>query len=248
MDSSGVVHGFLDINSTFTTIDDPLATAGTHITGINNSGEIVGYYTDGTGNHGFIATTVNAAPVLSFIGPVINAAADTAWPVTVAGTAGETGTLVFTDSFGHNVSVNVNGDGRYSVNLSMLTDGSINSTLTLTDGSSVSGSPLTLVGAPLPSDKYVRLLASSTGNLGKVGTDAASVIDASQTSNITFKTGNGPDTIIAGPNDVVYAGTGHDTVIGANGATLYAGSGPETLYGAPGETIFGGERSGHVRV
>ena len=70
--------------------------------------------------------------------------------------------------------------------------------------------------------------------------DSPSVIDAAQTRNVTFTTGNGPDTIVTGPNDIVHAGTGHDTVVGANGATLYAGSGPETLYGAPSEMLVGG--------
>jgi hypothetical protein len=181
-----------------------------------------------------------SAPALSFIGSVVNAAADSAWPVTVAGTAGETGTLVFTDSIGDRVSLNINGDGKYLVNLSTLDDGSITSTLTLSDGSSVSGGPLTLVGAPQPGDAHVQLSANSTGNLGKVGTGAASVIDGSQTSNITFTTGNGPDVIVAGPNDIVHVGLGPDTVVGANGATLYAGSGSDTLYGAPGVTIVGG--------
>ena len=59
-------------------------------------------------------------------------------------------------------------------------------------------------------------------------------------ANVTFTTGNGPDTIVAGPNDIVQAGTGPDTLVGANGATLYAGSGSDTLYGAPGETLVGG--------
>ena len=37
-------------------IDDPLGIEGTQITGINKFGEIVGFYTDGSGlNHGFFA-------------------------------------------------------------------------------------------------------------------------------------------------------------------------------------------------
>jgi serralysin len=66
------------------------------------------------------------------------------------------------------------------------------------------------------------------------------VIDAAQTTGITFQSGNGPDTIVAGTNDVVYAGNGPDTLVGANGSTLYAGNGPDLLYGAPGSTLFGG--------
>ncbi|WP_347989792.1 hypothetical protein [Methylomonas sp. AM2-LC] len=38
----------------YTTINDPNATSGTWITGINNNGEISGYYNDATGAHGFI--------------------------------------------------------------------------------------------------------------------------------------------------------------------------------------------------
>jgi hypothetical protein len=38
---------------TFTTINDPNGTAGTDVNGINNAGEIVGFYNDGTQYHGF---------------------------------------------------------------------------------------------------------------------------------------------------------------------------------------------------
>ena len=41
---------------TYTTLDDPSATAGTFVQGINSSGQIVGYYHDnqGSGLHGFL--------------------------------------------------------------------------------------------------------------------------------------------------------------------------------------------------
>ena len=182
-------------------------------------------------------------PVLSFIGPVIDAAADTAWPVTISGLGDETGTLVFSDTAGDKVSVNITGNGEYLVNLSTLNDGSIASTLSVSDetnNQSVSGGPLTLVGAARPGSSHIQLPQTSTGNLGTVGGNGPSVIDGSQTTNVTFTTGNGPDTIVAGANDVVHAGTGPDTLVGANGATLYAGSGPDILYGAPGATLVGG--------
>jgi hypothetical protein len=38
----------------FNTFDDPLATAGTQAVGINDMGQIVGLYGDGSGNHGFL--------------------------------------------------------------------------------------------------------------------------------------------------------------------------------------------------
>jgi len=59
-------HGFLDSGGTFTTIDDPLSNClpancavgsspfNTVAQGINNSGQIVGYYSDGSIYHGFL--------------------------------------------------------------------------------------------------------------------------------------------------------------------------------------------------
>jgi probable HAF family extracellular repeat protein len=49
-DSAGVVHGFLWSAGTFTTIDYPEAT-GTYPTAINNSGVIVGYFTEATDSY-----------------------------------------------------------------------------------------------------------------------------------------------------------------------------------------------------
>jgi hypothetical protein len=179
------------------------------------SRDVANYTSDRHGGTYIFLDTV--PPAVSFIGPVVDAAADTTWPVNVSGLGGQNGTLVFSDASGDKITSTIS-----------------------TGGQSASGGPLTLVGAPLPNDAHVTLSPSSTGNLGKVGTDSPSVIDAAQTSNVTFTTGNGPDTVVAGVNDIVHAGTGHDTLVGANGATLYAGSGPETLYGAPGEMLVGG--------
>ena len=48
LDENSVYHGFVDTNGKFVTIDDPGAISvpdgGTYVTGINNSGQIVGYY------------------------------------------------------------------------------------------------------------------------------------------------------------------------------------------------------------
>jgi uncharacterized membrane protein len=48
--------GFLDDGGIFTTISDPLATDGTTPLGINDAGQIVGYYNDGAVQYGFLAT------------------------------------------------------------------------------------------------------------------------------------------------------------------------------------------------
>jgi probable HAF family extracellular repeat protein len=56
-------HGFFrDTDGTFTTLDFPGAT-GTGAGGINNDGDIVGGYTDATGNHAFLATPCESAHV-----------------------------------------------------------------------------------------------------------------------------------------------------------------------------------------
>jgi probable HAF family extracellular repeat protein len=63
-------HGFLYTAGTYVTLDDPLGTD-TYVTGINNVGQIVGYYIDSSGtSHGFIYnagayTTVDDAAVTS---------------------------------------------------------------------------------------------------------------------------------------------------------------------------------------
>jgi probable HAF family extracellular repeat protein len=64
VDSAGT-HGFLESGGSFYSVNDPNA-AGTVAFGINNVGEIVGYYNDSNGvDHGFTvsAADVSAAPV-----------------------------------------------------------------------------------------------------------------------------------------------------------------------------------------
>src|SRR4051794_32839876 len=41
---------------TFTTINNPLATGMTYAFGINDSGQVTGYYNNATGTHGFVDT------------------------------------------------------------------------------------------------------------------------------------------------------------------------------------------------
>jgi probable HAF family extracellular repeat protein len=41
-------------NGVYTTLTDPLATSGTYAFHINNKDQIVGFYSDGSGDHGFV--------------------------------------------------------------------------------------------------------------------------------------------------------------------------------------------------
>jgi len=63
LDTNNVYHGFVISVASFigggfpiyTTLNDPLGTKGTHVTGVNNNGDIVGYYLDSKHvKHGFV--------------------------------------------------------------------------------------------------------------------------------------------------------------------------------------------------
>ena len=65
VDANGLTHGLVynTITNTYQTVDDPLASAnpafdvtGTTINGINDQGQLVGFYSDGTNVNGFLAT------------------------------------------------------------------------------------------------------------------------------------------------------------------------------------------------
>jgi hypothetical protein len=67
LDSMGVTNGFTFnyLTNTWTTVDDPNASAtpafdvtGTTINGVNDLGQLVGFYSDGTNVNGFLATPV----------------------------------------------------------------------------------------------------------------------------------------------------------------------------------------------
>ncbi len=76
-DAAGSGHGFTDINGNFTSVDEPdadPANGGTVINGVNNQGDVVGFYMDGGTpflTHGFLGTPTNMpgnpyAPVAPF--------------------------------------------------------------------------------------------------------------------------------------------------------------------------------------
>ena len=63
IDSSSVGHSFIYSSPTYTSFDDPSATAGTtQATGINNSGTVVGNYVSGGAYYGFERTPGARSP------------------------------------------------------------------------------------------------------------------------------------------------------------------------------------------
>ena len=70
----GHLHGFFYSGGVFTTIDVPSATGATTWTyghGINNKGQVAGYYWDGVNigySHGFVATPVREPSTLLLLG------------------------------------------------------------------------------------------------------------------------------------------------------------------------------------
>ena len=62
--TTSFTHGFLDANGVLTTIDFPGANQrSTHAHGINNAGQIVGFFADSSGVHGFLDTNGAFTPI-----------------------------------------------------------------------------------------------------------------------------------------------------------------------------------------
>ena len=85
-DGSSSLHGFLDTNGTFTTLDEPLAVhgynTGTYTSDVNNAGQVVGYYWDASGKlDGFVDingtyTTINVPGATNTLAWGINNSGD----------------------------------------------------------------------------------------------------------------------------------------------------------------------------
>ena len=56
MDAGGGMHGFVSAGGVFTTVSDPNGVNTTIVNGINDLGQLVGFYVDGGNTIGFVAT------------------------------------------------------------------------------------------------------------------------------------------------------------------------------------------------
>jgi hypothetical protein len=56
VDANNLMHGFLLVGGTFTTLNFPGTTGTTAAFGLNNDGKVVGSYSDSSGSHGFVYT------------------------------------------------------------------------------------------------------------------------------------------------------------------------------------------------
>jgi autotransporter passenger strand-loop-strand repeat protein len=95
----------------------------------------------------------------------------------------------------------------------------------------------------------ITLPSTSTGNLGLIGTNANTFVDASQTNGIAFKIGNGNDAVILGTNDTLYSGAkGNDQIIGGSNDTIYAGGGNNNINVGANSTIFAGNGNDIIKA
>ena len=170
IDPTNRYHGFLATGGSFTTIDVPGPTT-TYAFGVNDTGQIVGVFIDGTGNHGFVAT-----PIMDTTPPVIRVSATpaTLWPpngkmisVTIAGTItdagsgvnGSTATYAVTDEYGSvqpsgHATLGQNGSYTFTIQLQASRNGNDKNgrqyiiTVSAQDNAGNTGSSSTIVTAP----------------------------------------------------------------------------------------------------
>jgi PEP-CTERM motif len=76
--NGSIEQGFAYNGSTYATINDPLGAGGTDVTGIDDAGDVVGYYVDGGGiTHGFIEYASDPGVFVTIDDPSSGSAADT---------------------------------------------------------------------------------------------------------------------------------------------------------------------------
>ena len=218
-DTNGVAHGFVATPSgngySYITLDDPQAVFATDVYGINNNGQVLGQYWDGANvAHGFIYDIATQS-YTNFSDP--SAVAD------------QQGDGTYTNNYGAN-GINDNGEviGNYSSNdqggyVPFLYDpAAAASTLSLDDGTLVSGSTL-ILGSNVTLDVE---LGGSGGNGatfdGVTATNGGAIeIDLSNSGAIlTLDDGT---TITGGTLDIEHARSAVDITLGShggNGATL----------------------------
>jgi Ca2+-binding RTX toxin-like protein len=247
-------HGFIDINGTFTTIDDPNARYasapgaalgnegryGTVITGVNNNGEVVGYYYDSNGQvQGFAADPDNAQARLASSTLEINSsgtvdlrqvASSSQAPQAVDLAAGDN--TVYVGSASETISGG--RDDTYYVDSTTM--GATINGGTGTNVLDVIGGGATVMGSNITGVSSVVLAAAPVGQTQpafnfSANTTTGLVITDDSSSNDTVNAGSGAD--------IIYGGSGNDSLSGGLGSDVfYAGSGSNYLQGNGGNDVY----------
>jgi probable HAF family extracellular repeat protein len=217
-DSSYVDHGFLYSGGRYTTLNDPLATHGTSATGINDAGQIVGYYEDSSYvDHGFLysgghyttlddplATHGTSATGINDAGQIVGGYSDSSGDHGFLYSGGRYTTLDDPVITGHTGATSINDAGQ------------IVGTYLFPGGRAPAHGFLANPVTTPPNASTITLPSSSTGDLGGIGGNGPTVIDASQThgaAGATLKAGTGPETLYGAPNEDLIGGSGPDTFV-----------------------------------
>lgn len=272
VDAAGNTHGFVYSIATaaYTTINDPNATPAspgaptmTVVNGINDLGQLVGFYLDASGNTdgmlaaipGTIATIANPTAGSTILMPagyggvILQGTNDVTLTDSGTGNAllqGNQGNDTITATGTSDTVIGGNGDNQIAV------AGGSNKVVTGTGVNDVSlGSGQNLVDSN-GNDRIV-----SAGGADTVFATSNVFFEGAQGGHLTFIGGNGSDTILggggastifggSGNGNLVFAGSGSTEYIGGAGTgTFIGGSGPATVFGGTGGgLIFAGSGGG----
>ncbi len=259
MDANGNTHGFVynTGTGTYATIDDPNegvvnGVTSTTVNGINDQGQLVGFYTDANGNvDGMLATVQQVVAVVT----------DPTAGSTLAVAAGSGGI----EAGGSNAVVLVDrgvGDVQLIANAGddTLVAGASGDTLaggpgndTFFTGAGSSGNRIFLGGGQnTVAAAGAATVVQSTGNDVVFGGTGTVAFGGQAGSSLLFvANGSGPDTVVAGAGNVTaFAGASSGTeIVGGSGHTTFVGgSGPSSFVGGSGTSfVWGGSGGGLIQ-
>ncbi|MDA9444630.1 hypothetical protein XH98_37315 [Bradyrhizobium sp. CCBAU 51745] len=242
-------HGFIYDGTTFLTVDNPLAIYGTRLWGIDDFGQIIGTYVDGSNQtHKFLTTPdqLTQAQVVGILTPM---------------TGGATGQII---DYLHARGLLLNGATitTGSGNFAPVLPGAQFAILAGAQETITSGGTLKFVVNWIANSNLVVHGSADIGVSAAIGNNQISLQDSGNDTvflaggNNTVSAGAGDDTVYGGGgNDVLIAGSGANSqfcggygndvfVGGASNSYVDGGAGDDTIYGGSGtDALHGG--SGH---